>query len=235
MTDDHSTDYTGNPGDVGGTEEPPPRPAFFKRLWMVFVQPGDLFRLLALNPAWFPAAAFVAVVAGISMWLTPAEAFTANIPAEQAAQMPDIPPEIIRLMGVGAVTGFTLVFPVILSLISYVLFVFIRSDRATFKQHLSVMSHAGIITAFGAIFTLPLRMRSGDLAHSLSVGTFFPFLPEGYLHSVLLGLDLFSMWATVIAGLGLSVIDPRRNWGPTAAVLVGLAVVAAMIGAMFTG
>ena len=234
MTDQHGTD-TGNPGDAGGTEELPPRPAFFKRLWMVFVQPGDLFRLLALNPAWFPAAAFAAVVAGLAMWMIPAEAFTANISPEQAAQMPDIPPGVIKIFGAGAVTLGLLAFPVVLSLITYVFFVFIRSDRATFKQHLCVISHTGFITAFGSLFTLPLRIRSADMQQALSVGTFFPFVPEGYLLSVLMGLQLFALWAAVIAGLGLSVIDPRRNWGPTAAVLVGLTVAWAMITAIFTG
>ena len=219
-------------------EELPPRPAFFKRLWMVFVQPGDLFGQLALNPAWYPMAAFVAIVAALSMWFLPAEAFEAlilaRIPPDQAAEMPDLPANFIRLSTIGGIAVVSFLFPLVLSLITYVTFVFIRGDDATFKQHLCVMSHVGVITAFGSLFMMPLRMRSLDIEQILSVGTFFPFLPDGFLLNMLTRLDLFAVWATVVAGLGLSVIS-RKSWGSTASILVGLLVVVAIIQAFFTG
>lgn len=69
----------------------------------------------------------------------------------------------------------------------------------------------------------------------VSVGTFMPFVPEGYLASVLGGMDLFSVWVAVVAGLGLSLLDERRRWAPTAAITVALMVVApAMLTALPT-
>ena len=233
MTDQDYTDIPGAPG----ADEPPPRPAFLKRLWMVFVQPGDLFNALALNPAWFPMLVLVAVVTGATMWFIPAEAFEAQMlgrmPADQPAQMPAIPPAVLRATATGGAAVVTFVFAIILSLVTYVIFVFIRGDKATLKQHLSVISHAGIIVAFGALFVLPIRILSVDVTRTLSVGTFLPFLPEGYVHNLLTGLDLFSLWAAVVAGLGLSLLDPRRRWGPTATVMIALVVIAAAIGAIF--
>ena len=224
---------------AGVAEELPPRPAFFKRLWMVFVQPGDLFKQLALNPAWFPMAAFVAIVGALSMWFVPPEAFEAamqaRIPPDQAAQMPDIPPEILRVMSAGVILVGSLIFPLVLSLISYVVFVFVRGDEAKFKQHLCVMSHAGVIGAFGGLFMLPLRMRSLDIEQTLSVGTFFSFLPEGFLLNVLMGIELFSLWATVIAGIGIAAIDPRRSWQSTASILFVVLVLFAVVMAFFRG
>ena len=236
MNTEYDTQYA---QAAGAGEEPPPRPAFFKRLWMVFVQPGDLFSQLALNPAWFPMALFVAFVAALSVWFLPAEAFEAvleaRVPPDQAAQMPDIPPEFIRLFSVGLILMASLVSPLVLSLISYVLFVFIRGDRASFKQHLCVMSHVGVITAFGSLFMLPLRMRSLDIEQTLSVGTFFSFLPDGFFLNVLMGIELFSLWATVIAGLGLAAIDPRRSTQSTASILFVVLVLFAVVMAFFRG
>ena len=235
MNDDYDTQYA---QAAGVAEEPPPRPAFVKRLWMVFVQPGDLFGQLALNPAWYPMAAFVAIVVGLSLWFLPAEAFEAvmqaRIPPDQAAGMPQISPEVIRWTGVGGIAVITFLFPLVLSLISYVIFVFIRGDEATFKQHLCVMSHVGVITAVGSLFMMPLRMRSLDIEQILSVGTFFPFLPDGFLLNMLTGIDLFALWGSVVAGLGLSVIS-RKSWGSTASILVALLVVVAIIRAFFIG
>lgn len=215
--------------------EPPPRPAFVRRLWMVFAQPGELFRALARNPAWFPVAAFVTLVASGSLFLLPPEAFEAiwdNVPAEQRDQMPELPAGFMRAMVTGGALLFTLIFPVLLSLGTYVIFVFIRGDRATFRQHLCVNAHAGVIMALGALFLFPLRMRSLDIEQSLSIGSFFPFLPEGFVAGVLGGIDLFGLWGSIVTGIGLAAIDERRSAKSTAIILVGVLVLVAVIRAL---
>ncbi|MXW19028.1 MAG: hypothetical protein F4123_08165 [Gemmatimonadetes bacterium] len=232
MTDYHES-WDGDSGSAAaGTEDPPPRPNFFKRLWMAIVKPGELFEALAANPAWFPMAAFVAVAVGISLCLLPAEAFyeaaVANTPPDQQAALRDQPWELYKWFAAGGATVFVMVLPVFLSLLSYVIFVFIRGDRATFKQHLCVMSHAGIITALGALATVPIRTIN-HAQDTLALGDLTPFL-DGYLYDVLNGVDLFALWATIAAGLGLSLLDPRRRWAPTAAVLVVILLLSAMIG-----
>ena len=236
MTDYHETGDPDRMPEVPGTDEPPPRPNFVKRLWMVFAQPADLFKALAANPAWFPVAAFSALVIGVSMAVLPAEAFyetaTANMPPEQVAEMRDVPPALIKWPWVGAFMLFGPIGPVLLSLVSYVIFVFMRGDRATFKQHLCVMAHAGIITAVGSLLVTPIKIATMNVQETLAVGDLAPFL-DGYLYNVLNLLDLFALWATVVAGLGLSVIDPRRRWAPTAAVLLLIFLVLVMVGALF--
>ena len=213
-------------------EEPPPRPAFIRRLWMVFAQPGDLFRALARNPAWFPVAVLVALVGGASMFLLPAEAFEGiwdNVPPEQRDQMPDLPSGFMRAIMTGFGLLASLIFPVAITLVTYVLFVFIRGDRATFRQHLCVNAHTGVITALGNVFLVPIRMRSLDFQQVLSVGSFFPFLPEGFVADLLGGLDLFALWACIVTGIGLAAIDERRSVKSTAMVLVGVLVLFAAI------
>jgi len=218
--------------------ETPPRPAFLKRLWMVLVRPEELFMALAANPAWFPVAAFTAVVVGISLALTPAEVFY-GVVAEQATSpeqlgaLQEAPMIWYKLPAVVFGAGAMIVLPVILSLVTSVLFIFMRGDRATFRQHLCVISHTGVILALGALVLTPLRIRSLNIQETLAVADFFPFL-DGFLYNVLNGLDLFGLWGCVVAGLGLSLLDERRRWGPTAAVLVAILVIVAVVGAFFT-
>ena len=231
MNDQYSSEW------AAAADEPPPRPAFVKRLWMVLVRPEELFMALAANPAWFPMAAFTAVVVGISLALTPAEVFY-GLFAEQATSpeqleaLQEAPMILYKLPAVVFGAGLMIVLPVIVSLVTSVLFIFMRGDRATFRQHLCVISHGGVILALGALLVTPLRIRSRNIEEMFAVGDFFPFL-DGFLYNVLNGLDLFTLWGCVVAGLGLSLLDERRRWGPTAAVLVAIMVILAVIRAFF--
>lgn len=238
MADDYTTAYS-----ALGAEPPPPppRPPFFHRLWMVFVNPGDMFRALALNPAWFPIAVVAALIGAGAMWMIPPELFLDaaidRIPPEQveetAAQFEQVPVIVYKVSAVGAVVLFSLLFPVVLGAITYVLFVFIRGDKATYRQHICVVAHTGIITAVGTVLNAVVQSRNGDLTRTLAVGTFFPFLPDGYFTEFLLALDLFQLWAAVVAGIGLAAADPGRKTSSTAAVLIGMVVVIALIRAAF--
>ncbi len=228
--------YRYDPPGAEGMEEPPPRPAFLRRLWMVIVQPGELFTALAPNPAWFPMAAFTAATVGIVLALTPAEVFyeaaAANASPEQLGDLRAVPMIWYKLPAVVFGTATILVMPVIISLVTCAIFVFMRGDRATFRQHLCVMAHAGVITAYGFLLMAPLRIRNLNIEEVLSLGDFVPFL-DGFVFHLLDGMDLFAIWGSVVAGLGLSLLDERRRWWPTAAVLVGIVAVFAAIRALF--
>ncbi len=228
-------------GDWGDEPELPPRPPFFNRLWMVFAQPGRLFTELARNPAWFPVTLVVAAVTATVMWFTPEELFRqaalSGVSGEQAAEvaegMAQVPPIIIKGGAVAVAFIGSLLFPIILSVIAYVIFVFIRGDEARFKQHLCVFAHAGVISVLGAMVNGVVNNLGGRLEETLSVGTFFPFLPDGYFTELLLALDLFQLWGAAVAGIGLAAIDPRRSAGSTAAILIALVVVVGLIRAAF--
>ena len=205
-------------------DELPPRPAFLNRFWMVFVQPGDLFKALARNPAWFPMSLLLAAVAAAMVSMIPSELLVeqaiANSPGTPAADL-RAAAMFIKVMGVGTASLATFVMPFIISAGTFVILVFMRGDEATYRQHLTVVVHAGIISFLGGVVNAALGFVSGNASQTgLSVATFFPFLSEGFLFYFLSTLQLFGLWALVVGGIGLAAIDPRRSAGPTVGILL---------------
>ena len=218
MTDE----YTTQPD-----EAPPPRPNFFKRLRMVFLQPGELFRVLGQNPAWFPMALFVAVGVGAAMGALPGE-FWAGQLTPPGENTPDEALPYIRIAIAVATTVAYLVIPLVISGLTYVIFVFMRGDNARYRQHLSVISHAGIVSFVGMLVNLPLWILGGSFEEVLSVATFFPFLSDGYLLYFFQQLQLFGLWTIVVAGIGLAALDERRSAGSTVSILLVIQLILAL-------
>ena len=70
-------------------------------------------------------------------------------------------------------------------------------------DHLAVVAHAFLVPAVSALALVPLKIQAADLRLRLSVGTFLPFLDEGWLSSALGWLDLFGIWGWVLVALGV--------------------------------
>ena len=215
-------------------EEAPPTPSFFRRVAMVVFQPAELFQALAARPVWFPMLAFASVATGASMAFIPSEAWQGtmgDMPPEATEAMGELGAVCMKIMGVFGTMAGTFGLTLVATAVSYVAFVFIRGDEAKFKQHLSMFSHTAIFTALAAYVYLPFRIRGQEVNLTFSVGTFVPFLPEGgYLTNVLNFMDLFGLWSATVAALGISLLDERRRWGPTAVVAIVLLVVIPALG-----
>lgn len=243
MTDPHGEEWAvrDDAPDGGGPDgtsapdaEAPPLPGLFRRAVMVVVSPGDVFPALAARPKWF-GATLLAAAFGCLEALLPSDALPEQL-TRQGAAAPDIPASVVvflQLLVIPATLAVYLVLVLAASGLTYVALVFLRGDEATFKQHLSVMSHAWIITGLGfAVLFVMNQVGLSVRAESLSVGGLLPFLPDGFLARFLRLVSLFSLWGAVVAGLGLSLLDPRRRWAPTAAVTVGLVLAFALLGAL---
>lgn len=215
---DHALDDSGVPDD-----EAPPLPGLFRRAGMVVLSPGDLFPALAARPKWFGAMLLAALLTATT-GLVPQEVLLEQIARQgAAAQEMALGAVVLRLSSVVGMLVFIPISALVVSGLTYVALVFVRGDEATFKQHLSVISHSGIINGLGVLAFLALAHGGLSVgAESLSVGGLLPFLPDGFLARFLGQVSLFSLWSAVVAGLGLSLLDPRRRWAPTAMVTVGL-------------
>lgn len=215
----------------GGDDDPPPLPNLFKRAAMALFSPGELFAALAPQPAAIGIMLLSAVVSALAIALVPAEAFLAAIPPQMQDAGMDVNPLFVKVPAVLAAFAGGPIVPLIVTVITWVVFCLIRRDEATFKQQLSVNAHAFFIGSVGAVCTVPLVIRSLDMTSTFSFASVLPFLADGFLRDVLASLDLFSAWALVVASLGLSKLDPRRSWRNTAIVMAGLWIAFALVAA----
>lgn len=224
--------------DQQSQDDAPQLPNFFVRVAMVLFQPAALFQALAARPAWFPMLAFVSLAIGAAMLFLPGEVWLEMMrqgSPEGAEAMGDIGASVMKFFVALASTAGPFLFTLFFAGVTYVALVFVRGDEATFRQHLSILAHSQIIGTLGTWFMLPFKSQKMDPTFSFSVGTFMPFLPESYLTSVLGAMDIFGVWTAVVAGLGLSLLDSRRRWAPTAVVtVVVMVVIPAMLAALTT-
>jgi Yip1 domain len=132
---------------------------------------------------------------------------------------------------VGYITmGTMLVFiPVVTLIVAGLLFAVFNGalgGRARFKELFAVCAHAGVISALGWVFVMPLNYLRESLSSPTNLSVLAPMLEQGSFLASLLGtIDLFIVWWVVVLGIGLAVLY-RRSTKP---VIGGLLVVYAVI------
>ena len=240
----HADDPNRRPGDAAPGEPPPDQgeagvPAFPRRaLWTVF-SPGRLGDVLAEHPVWAVALVVGAVLVVTQTMLIPPEIWEASFRAqmlEQGREMPEgfaFGGNFARLLTLTFGTLGFFVFALVFAGLTMVLFVFILGDEGRFKQYLAVTAHAWLIPGLVGLLLVPLRISEQNPQLTLNVATFFYFLPEGYFTKVLTMLDLSQLWAWVVIAHGAAAIDARRSIGSATGSLLAMAVLLAMVFALF--
>ncbi|MFC1661455.1 YIP1 family protein [Gemmatimonadota bacterium] len=218
-------------------------PSLPVRLVKVFFSPGELFAALREKPVWFGALAVVAALVAVSMALVPAEVWEQMIreqAMEQAARTGREIPEgfgagtsLFRFFSILGPLITTFIWAFLLAGIVTFVFAFIFGDDGKYSQYLSVVSHAMVIGAVGALLTVPLKIAQQDISLTLSVGTFFYSMGDGYLHRVLNMLDLFQLWAYGVMAIGVTKIDSQRSLGFALSFFGAFALVFALIFGLF--
>ena len=93
---------------------------------------------------------------------------------------------------------------------------------ATYKQILTVLVHAGVITALGQLFTGPINYFRGAVTSATSLGALLPMLDDQSFIGKLAGMiDIFIIWWLVVLAMGLAVLYRRRTQ-PIAITLFGI-------------
>ena len=86
-----------------------------------------------------------------------------------------------------------------------------RSD-VTFRQVLSVVSHAGVILAVRQIIGAPATYLRETTASATAIGVWFPMFDEASPVARFLGaMDLLVVWWVVVLGIGIAVLYGRRT------------------------
>jgi len=208
-------------------EEEPSLPALPVRYAQVFFSPASLFQRLADKPVWFFTLLVSGALIALGTYLIPPELQLQAIREQAMAsggQAP--PPDFMENMGLFRIA--TLIFgPLFYLLLTLVtgavvmgIFNFLFGEEGTFAQYMSVLAHANLVVATSYVLLVPLRISAEDPQLLLSVGTFMPFLPEGWLAGFFGFLDLFGLWSWTLVGLGVAKMT-RISWAAaTAAVMV---------------
>lgn len=200
------------------------------RIVGVFTAPGELFEELREEPVWLGALLVVVAAGLVSSLMMPEELLRETMMSQaQTSGGTEIPGDQIDQMVtvgmwasyIGAVVG---PFVLAAALAGFMLFTFnlVLGGDASFRQLFSVSSHVLFIPAVGGLVTLPLILASGDLSTTLALHLLVPGLEaDTYSYRFLHGLNVFSLAAAGVLGVGVSRLYPKRTAGNSATVMIG--------------
>lgn len=200
------------------SESPSPLPSLPARIVAVFVSPGRLFEQLRDKPVWGTAMLLLVVLNVVMMFLLPAELFEEQI-RRSVADSGIGEDEIAMAVTIGRYAGIAMagvmgaVGSFVIAGVLLFIFTTLLGDKGRFRQYLSVVVHALLISSVGALIQVPLKRSAGDMELVLSLGTFAPFLAEGFLLSFLSAVGLFGIWCAMLMAIGITRIQPTRGWG----------------------
>lgn len=211
---------------------PPPLAPLWRRLAQLFYEPGRLGDALAATPAWFGALAVGALFIALGTGLIPGEIWAEWSRSQMVASGREVPEGVGEMGGTvyriaSAIGGpiFWFLWAFVMAGIVTVIFAFLLGDEGSYKRYLAMTAHALVIAALGTVVTVPLKIAQSDPQLTLNVGTFFGDLGSGWLGRFLSGLDLFGLWSTIVLGILVSRVDPRRTAGSAVTVLLAITVV----------
>jgi hypothetical protein len=165
------------------------------------------------------------------------ESFGANVNDEAYAAMERNMRFAPYTSGAGIVIG-TPVFLLLICGILYAIFNAAMGGNATFKQLVTVVVHAGVVTTLALLFAAPLNYARGSMTSSTNLAVLLPMLDESSFPAQLLGMiDLFWIWYVVVLAIGLAVLYRRRTqpiaislFAVYAVIAVGIALVKTSFG-----
>ena len=219
-----------SPGDNGAPEQAADLPSLPARIAQVFFSPAALFDKLKARPAWIGALVTIVVVSLIVQILFPEELLR-QLVMEQLGDNPEQAQidAAMRLAGIFRYVGpvvFTPILAVVLAGLVLLIWNLILGGEASFAQTMSISTHTLFIPTLGGLLTVPLMIAAGDATVALSLDLLLPGLDEeGFLYGFLHGLNLFSIWAAVVLGIGVSRLYPKASAGSAALAILSLYVV----------
>ncbi len=208
---------------------PPSLPSLPRRIIAVFFSPGKLFEQLRDKPVWGGAMLLLVVLNVVMMFLLPAELFEAQVRRSLAGAGNEMSESAIATaVSIGRYAGIAMagvmgaVGTFLIGAVLFFVFSTLLGDSGRYRQYLSVCAHALLISSVGSLVQVPLKRLQGDMEVTLSLGTFAPFLEEGFLLNFLNVIGLFGLWVAMLMALGVTRIQPSRSWGGAFTIILGL-------------
>lgn len=235
------------PPTASGTT-PAPK-SLIARFIGVLTAPRDTFASVAPHPKWFGMLAVTTLCVAL---------FSALPLTTEAGRQATIDQQVDAMKGMGFevndqmyeqmqrrsssmpyTTGISIlvVSPIMAVIFSGILFAIFNAamgGEASFKQVLTVLVHAGVISAVSTAFSGVIHyIRPGAAGSVANVGALLPMLSEKSFVAHLLGaIDLFLIWYIIVLAIGLAVLYRRRTQ-PIAISLLSFYAVIAIVIALF--
>jgi len=132
------------------------------------------------------------------------------------------------LTAVGAALGTSIAIPIGAGFLTLT-FAFVLGDEGSYRQYLAVTAHSFFIPALVGLLITPLKIVTQDPQLTLTLGSFFFFLPSGYWLGVLTAMDLTYIWSSLVIAQGAHSIDSRRSFRSAVVILLSLMFAMALI------
>ena len=207
------------------TDPSPRAPSLPVRMGQIFFSPGDLFDALRERPVWLDMMIVLIVCAVASQLVIPEERFRELF----MQQMPpgtdpaDAESIIDFSRRFGAIMS-AVFMPVSAAVIAGVLILnynVILGGEARFRQLFSAVTHSFLILTAGGFLVLGLILAGGDQV-VLSPALLFPDLGDGYLARIAYRINIFAVWTSVVLGIAVGRVYPKRSAGAATGFLLFL-------------
>ena len=190
---------------------------------------------LAAEPRWVMALVLSAALMSLQVALIPAEVWESFMREQSLAQggtplpMPDWVTDWMGILtAVGAALGTSIAIPIGAGFLTLT-FAFVLGDEGSYRQYLAVTAHSFFIPALVGLLITPLKIVTQDPQLTLTLGSFFFFLPSGYWLGVLTAMDLTQIWSSLVIAQGAHSIDSRRSFRSAVVILLSLMFAMALI------
>ncbi|MEX2570577.1 MAG: YIP1 family protein [Gemmatimonadota bacterium] len=199
------------------------------RIRDTFLSPSRLAAHIRANAPWLDVLLITTVIAALSVATLPDEVFTE--PMREAVSRRGEPvqitsaPEVIarwgRLIAMLATIGTHPVMVFTIAGLFTLLFSIVGQGGTSFRDFLSLVSHAMLIPALGTLLVTTLRLGYAATTGSFElVELFGPMQTSGLPMAIVTSLDPFIVWMLVAAAVAIRELEPRHSVRAAAAILV---------------
>jgi hypothetical protein len=199
------------------------------RIRDTFLAPARLVAGIVPDKPWLDVLLISTAIAVLSVLAMPDEVFLESMREAvtrrgRPVEITSPPEEIVRWgrsIGMLAMLGTHPVVAVTLAAALTFVFSVAGGGAGTFRDYLSLTTHALMIPALGTIVSVTLQLTTASDG-DLTLGAFFdPGDRPGLLLASLAAIDPFLLWMTVVLGLCAHALDPRHPRIRSVLLLVG--------------
>jgi hypothetical protein len=199
----------------------------FARFIGIITAPRATYERIVTRPTWLGMFLLTSIIIGfgaalpmtteagkqaaVDQQVASIEAFGMQVSDEQYAQMQQGTARLPYITAASVIVG-SLVWWLVLAGILFAIFNAALGGEARYKQILSVLVHASVISALQQLFTGPLNYFRGSVTSATSLSALLPMLDDTSFAGKLAGtIDLFIIWQVVVLSMGLAVLYRRKT------------------------